>query len=136
MSKFKYLIATLMFSQIASAGMPGVYTKQSGGNSVDVMTLNTRGYFTYEITRQVGGGGGIADEAIVPYETVCRVKQIGTLRNQDRTIRVEMVELIDAEGTDFLGDCQKYISYYKELLLEDPVEFSINFANFDAWKPF
>lgn len=129
-------IAILAMGSFANALENGRYEQHLPDGSTDVLIINQY-LMSIELTRQVGGPGGISNEGVVPYPTVCRVKQTGKITDEDATwmqYQVGFVELTDLSGLRDTHYCDEYVKAFNRLASSESVSFSIKKAEYQKVK--
>lgn len=129
-------LAIVMIGTAAQAMEAGRYTQKIGDGSTDILTINQDGSMSIELTRQVGGPGGLSNEGVVPYETVCRVKQFGTLideRNGYLQYQVRYVELSDLTGLRNTEHCGQYVDVFNAMIPQG-ISFSLKTSEYSPAK--
>lgn len=80
------------------------------------------------LTRQVEGPGLLSDDEIVPYPTVCRVRQVGKIISEDTnaiTYKVESVTLnTKTEEKDI--NCSFYVDAFNRMAKEGNIQLTEN----------
>lgn len=110
----------------------GIYEQRVADGSTDILIINQDNSMSLELTRQVGGPGGISNEGVVPYETVCRVKQIGVVvseRNDEIEYEVRSVELSDLTGLRNTEYCAEYVRAFTSLIPRG-IRFSLKISDY------
>ena len=133
----KLLLATLclgFFTANAFAIDAGRYELPNGD---DVLVINPDGAgdtLSYEITRQVGGPGGISDAGVVPYPTICRYKEWGTdIRNEDDKsfqFTVKFVHLSGPQEPRYQKDCEQFVGEFNGRAAASVMMFTIDKSGF------
>lgn len=112
---------------------PGKFEQKLGDGSTDVLTIAGNGSLTLELTRQVGGTGGISNYGVVPYETNCRVKQTGIITSQTESeIQYQVIsgELGDLTGLRNTQHCGAYIESFNRGAADGSMRFTIRKSEF------
>lgn len=127
------ILGLVLFSLNSMAMEAGRYEAQVGDGSKDILVINKDGSMSLEHTRQVGGAGGLTNEGVVPYPTVCRVKEWGKI-TADNTkyadYEVKFVHLTDLTGLRDTENCERYVGEFNGRALTGSVRFSIQKADF------
>jgi hypothetical protein len=137
MRKTILAMALVMIGTTAHAMDAGRYEQKIGDGSTDVLVINQDGTMSLKLTRQVGGPGGISNEGVVPYETDCRVKQLGTITSENADYiqyDVNFVELADLTGLRNTEHCAEYVSAFNAIVQTRGVNFSLKKSEFARTK--
>jgi len=122
------MMAIFALASNAMAMSAGTYEQKLGDGSTEVLVVNQDGSMSLELTRQVGGPGGLTNEGVVPYETVCRVKQWGKIVSETSTYadyQVKFVHITDLTGLNKTENCERYVGEFNGRALTGSVRFSI-----------
>lgn len=136
MKKILFAVA-LLIAGSANAMAPGRYEQRQGDGSTDILIVNQDGSMSIEHTRQVGGPGGISNEGVVPYPTVCRVKEWGKLVSEDAQwvqYQVKFVHITDLAGLRDTANCDRYTSEFNGRAMTGQVRFSLKKAEYTLAK--
>ena len=111
------LVLALLMTTSAHALEAGRYQGTQAGGMDDVLVLENDGSMSLELTRQVGGPGGISNRGVVPYETSCRVKIWATTGRSlfgSFQYTVKFVHLISSvrSGEENLLNCKRYVDEF------------------------
>ena len=131
MNQILLLLTVLTLGCTAMAWEDGIYTRQQGDGSVDILKVESD-KITLTLSRQVGGPGGISQEGVVPYPTVCRIEQHGSIVPEDSSTfnyEVWSVRLVTA-SLDNDVNCPEYVDAFNRIAHEEGAEFTIDIQNF------
>ena len=111
------LVLALFMTSSAQAMETGRYQGTRTGTTDDVLILENDGTMSLELTRQVGGPGGISNKGVVPYETNCRVKIWATASRSllgSFQYTVKFVHLISSirGSEENLLNCKRYVDEF------------------------
>ncbi len=124
----KILMMTIFtLASNAMAMSAGTYEQRLGDGSTDILVVNQDGSMSLELTRQVGGPGGLTND-VVPYETVCRVKQWGKVVGESSKYvqyQVKFVHITDLTGLNKTENCERYVGEFNGRALTGSVRFSL-----------
>ncbi|MBK9040583.1 MAG: hypothetical protein IPL83_15715 [Bdellovibrionales bacterium] len=134
MKKVVLAMALVMFGTAANAMSPGRYEQKLGDGSTDILLINQDGSMSIEQTRQIGGPGGISNEGVVPYPTVCRVKTWGKFVSQDAQYiqyQAKYMHQTDLPGLRETEEhCDRYIGEFNGRALTGQVRFSLKKSDY------
>ena len=134
----KLLIAVVLFiAGSANAMSTGRFENKSGDGSTDILIINQNGSVSLETTRQVGGPGGLSNEGVVPYETVCRVKEWATIYFEDAEridYQVKFAHLTDQTGLLHTEHCERFIGELNGRAMTGQVRYSTYKADYTQTK--
>lgn len=136
MKKVLFTVA-LLIAGSANAMTPGRYKQHQGDGSTDILIVNQDGSLSIEQTRQVGGPGGISNEGVLPYPTVCRVKEWGKIVSEDAQwlqYQVKFVHLTDLTGLRGTENCERYSGEFNGRAMTGQVRFSLKKTEFTQAK--
>jgi hypothetical protein len=136
MKKVLFAVA-LLIAGSANAMAPGRYDQRLADGSTDILVVNQDGSMSIEHTRQVGGPGGISNEGVVPYPTVCRVKEWGKVVSEDAQwiqYQVKFVHLTDLTGLRDTEHCDRYTGEFNGRAMTGQVRFSLKKAEYTQAK--
>lgn len=135
--KMTLLAIALLIAGSANAMTSGRYEQHLGDGSTDVLNINQDGTLSIELTRQVGGPGGLSNDGVVPYPTVCRVKQFGKIVSEDAQwiqYQVKFVHITSLAGLRDTENCEQYIGEFNGRAMTGQVSFSIKKAEYTQAK--
>ena len=122
MKKLLTITAVTLISTSAIALESGVYSSKSSPD--DVITVKGK-EITLVTSRQVGGPGGISNDELVPYPTVCRYKRFAKITEEtisDISFDIKYIYVVkSAENTEH---CSKWVEEYKGILSLSGANFS------------
>ena len=135
--KMTLLAIALLIAGSANAMSPGRYEQHHGDGSTDILIVDRDGSMSIEHTRQVGGPGGLSNEGVVPYPTVCRYKAWGQIVSEDSVwtqYQVNFVHLTDQKGLRDTAHCDRYVGEFNGRAMTRPVRFSFKKVEFTKTK--
>jgi hypothetical protein len=124
-------------TETSNSPVVGRYEQKLDDGSTDILIVKQDGSMSLELTRQVGGPGGISNKGVVPYETNCRVKQSGVVINEREgymQYEVKFVELGDLTGLRNTEHCAEYVSAFNAIIQTQGVRFSIKRSEYALVK--
>ena len=130
-------IAFMMMGPMANAMTVGHYEQKMSDASSDTLIINKDGSMSLESTRQVGGPGGISDEGVVPYPTVCRVKEWGKFQSEDSQYfryQLKYVHLTNLIGLRDTEHCAWYVGEINGRIQAGQIVYSIKKSDFTITK--
>ena len=131
------LALSLSIANSAFALAPGRYEQKISDGSTDILNVNQDGTLSLEQTRQVGGPGGISNDGVVPYPTVCRTKEWGKITSEDSVwvqYQVKFVHLTDLSGLRDTDHCDQYTGEFNGRISIGQVSFSLKKSEFTKTK--